>query len=262
MKIRVIVRRAALAALVGALLPAPASAQIGGLLKKKLKEKIVHTVVARDTTAEAPPADAPDGAEAQAPSVKKRAPGTAGPTFDEYNPEITPELLDRLEKLLAAQEAARTDVARRTARFLPEKAHHDCVSKLVVPGSPDYAAIAAELRAAAQKSSPEERQQALEAQGKHMQQLQEKRCGPNPIRQRDIRAAILDTAYKAALAGNGFTAQQYAVVLERLVPFCDAASGSASQLPAGVYSPLEVKTMQARCVRLAPALKRAASPWG
>lgn len=256
----------ALAALLGAAAPVPASAQIGGFIKRKLKEKIAQTVSGPDTTA-APAAaagtdEAQGGVANPVPRVKKRAPGTAGPTFNEYNPEITPELLDRLEKLLAAQQAARADVARRTARFLPKKAYDDCVSQLLMK-SPESPALMAELRAAAQKSSPEERQRAMEEYGKHMQKVQEAKCGPNPIRAQDIRAAMQDSANKAVLAGAGFTPLQYATVLERLVPFCDAAAsgGGAPKLPAGVYAPGEVSAMQPRCGKLAPALKKAASPW-
>lgn len=257
----------ALAALLGAAAPVPASAQIGGFIKRKLKEKIAQTVSGPDTTA-APVAaagsdEAQGGVATPAPRVKKRAPGTAGPTFNEYNLEITPGLLDRLEKLLAAQEAARADVARRTARFLPAKAHRDCVMQFMMK-SPESPALMAELRAAAQKSSPEERQRAMEEHGRRVQKATDAKCGPDPIRAQDIRSAMQDSANKAVLAAAGFTPLQYATVLERLVPFCDAAAaagGGAPKLPAGVYAPGEVSAIQPRCGKLAPALKKAASPW-
>ncbi len=111
-------RGAALVALFALVAPAPASAQLGGFLKKQLKNKIVHAVV--DSAVSKVMSQSDDSTSATA-TAGKAAPETpalpagarralAGMLPQGSNPggsmvEITPPVLDKLEKFLAAQKA-------------------------------------------------------------------------------------------------------------------------------------------------------------
>ncbi len=118
MKLLNAARGAALVALFALVAPAPASAQLGSFLKKQLKQKIVHAVVDSavskvmgqgEDSSSAATADGTGAPEAPAvPAAAGRA--LAGMLPKGSNPggsmvEITPPVLDKLEKFLAAQKA-------------------------------------------------------------------------------------------------------------------------------------------------------------
>ncbi len=89
------------AVLVGAL-PSAGSAQLGGFIKRKLKQKAVSTAVDTVVSKVAGPGDS--AAVKGAAGASARA---SGPTFDDNTLEITPAVLDRFQKVLSAQQGHR-----------------------------------------------------------------------------------------------------------------------------------------------------------
>lgn len=127
MKLMDAARGAALVALLALVAPAPASAQLGGFLKKQIKQKLVHTVVdsalnkIAGQRADSASEGKPDGDAAGAPvapatsNAARRALASVlnqGPIHDDNMIQITPGVLDKLEKFLAAQKADPEGAAR------------------------------------------------------------------------------------------------------------------------------------------------------
>lgn len=258
-----------LVAILAALAPAPASAQIGRFIKKRLKEKIAQTVIEAvvpgDTAAAAagnPQAPAP-GAEPAA-RGSKAAPGRAvkggtpvaapsGPAFNEYVLEMTPAVLDKLEQGLAAEAAERQANARVLARMRDTAAYEKCSRE--VSASPQGKKMMALLNSGDMSGY---QQAAIE-----VGQLQESRCGPPPSHYMTVRDGIANKTAQAAQKASGFQPRQYDILKERALPFCSLsapAPGGELKIPvrAGiflVYSPSEVQALSGRCGRLLPVLK-------
>jgi len=103
-RIRRAVRWVVLAAVLVGVLPSAGSAQLGGFIKRKLKQKAVSTAV--DTVV----SKVAGGGDSAAASVKASAGASAqvtGPAFDDNTLEITPAVLDRFEKVLSSQQGHR-----------------------------------------------------------------------------------------------------------------------------------------------------------
>jgi hypothetical protein len=109
--------------LVAAAIPAPAHAQLGGLIKKKVKEKAAQTIGRGDSAMTASP---DTSAPVAAGKAARTAPPRSGPRFTEYVLEITPELLDRLEKGLAAEEVVRQAIERKIGKVLSRDEYKKC----------------------------------------------------------------------------------------------------------------------------------------
>lgn len=109
MRIQIAARYGLLAVLIAGALPAPAEAQLGKFIRKKLKEAVVQTVA--DTVVGAVmPGGASSGPTAGG-TRRARSAAPAGPSFSEDQLEITPDLLDRLERGLTAETAERNAIA-------------------------------------------------------------------------------------------------------------------------------------------------------
>ena len=105
MKIQTMARYAVFALLVAGLAPAPAEAQLGKFIKRRLKQAIVQAVADTVIASVAPgSATAEVASGGDAPRAHKAGPAS-GPAFDEYLLEIEPDLLDRLERALTAEAA-------------------------------------------------------------------------------------------------------------------------------------------------------------
>ncbi len=194
MRIARMLRWAALAAVMTAVLPSPGSAQLGRLIKKKLREAIAEaTVTSNAAGTTAAKADSEQSlAAALAPALATieagRAAAAAGPVFDDNLLEISGAVLARLEQAISAQYAHQEATGKRNT---------------------------------------------------------------------------LD-ALDAALTARRLTKEQYALLKERLYPFCfdlNAArpAGESFRIPDGsvfyVYSKAEVAALRASCARLAPMLR-------
>jgi hypothetical protein len=255
------------AMLVAAAIPAPAHAQLGGLIKKKVKEKVAQTIT-RDSARTAPPdTSAPDAAGKAA----RTGPPRPGPRFTEYVLEITPELLDRLEKGLAAEEVVRQEIERKIGKVLSRDEYKKC--EAAVLRGPEGQKVYEQSRDLANGDTTYERiQKASQELARRMEQVVEPKCGLQPRKAEEIREQHADSVEAAAPAASGLTRLQLTIVKERILPLCAAtqavaAAASEVRVQAGaqgnanpiyyVYTPNEVNALQPRCAKLVSALRTA-----
>ena len=243
-----LLRRTALALMLASVIPAPASAQIGAI-KKKMKDKISQAL------------GADSGSKAAPGTSSARAPA-AGLVFDDNVLEITPALLDRLEKGLAAEQAD-----RKTAPKLLFGADYDRC-KEALERSPEYQKEYHEF-IARYGDLPESRQpEALKENMKRQDAQLRAQCGP-PFAEADkLQFSLPRRAVEAGQTAAALTPRQYAIIKERIMPLCEAtetAAGPGAQLQVPkkgstshvffAYKPTEVEAIRPRCANLAAALR-------
>lgn len=271
---------AAMAAMIVAMgSPSPAAAQLGGL-KKKLKAKLMEAVVEQATAAVSPKADTAvvypgAGSEAMAvahaganPVVKKPVPGAParpGPTFTDFLLEMTPELLDRFAKGLAAEQAVRQDIERIVGKQLPREQYDQCFQAVVASpeGQKLYMSASDLINGDA---SQEQLRAASQELARRFEVLSKPKCGLDPMKAQEVREAHRVRLQEAAPSATGLTVLQLSILKERILPFCAAvdalvkAAGEA-RLSAGaeaifwVYGEAEAAALQPRCASLMPVLR-------
>lgn len=258
MKAITLLRYATLAALLAGALPAPAAAQFGSL-KRKLKEKIIMTAVekavGKDSSSAssnpATPGAAPNGAT----RARKGAPAPQGPTFDAYLLQITPDVLDRLERALAAEIAARNAAIEQPKKLLSSEDYDRC--KGTISTTPEGQKAHAQYMATWQDGTPEEQQNAMNVLGQRLNEAVLKRCGPDPraVGRPQGSKDLYARKQKAGEDAFGLGERQYALVKERVHPFC-ASQATAVQV-GFVYTPTEIAAMTPRCGKLVKLLQSA-----
>lgn len=257
MRISRMISGAALAAmLIGAAAPASAAAQIGKLIKGKVKEKVVQTVIETG----AGPDTIPEGARVSPPG--------AGRLFNENTLEITSELLDRVEKGLAAEEAVRQEVERKIGKVLGREEYDQC--EAAVLRGPEGMKVYEQARnLATGDTSYEHITKASEELARRMEAVIEPKCGLEPSKAEGIRSQHAERIAAAGPEASGLTPIQLSIMKERILPLCTAAPAVAAaagevRVPAGeeaatnpiyyVYTPGEVDALQPRCEALRSAL--------
>jgi len=184
------------------------------------------------------------------------------PAFSESVLEITPTVLDRLAKALAAELAARKSASSAAAEPTPTgqrtpKEYEECQQAMM--RGPEYAQLAQEYGAAAQgKQKDAKAREAADELMAKLAALTEKTCGPDPAvaAGKQNLANRLREAEKAAAGAYGFTVRQFAVLKERVSPLC--LSDPAPPSPDGlrvkgygsatfVYTASEVAALRPRC---------------
>ena len=183
------------------------------------------------------------------------------PAFSETVLELTPAVLDRLAKALAAEEESRRSSAAAagpTAGAQKTKQEYDECQQSLMKG-PEYAQLLQEYPGATTGRSKDAsaREAAQEFMTK-LAALTEKTCGPDPAHTRekqDLARRLREAETKAAERG-GFTIRQYAVLKERVTPLC--LSDPVPPSPDGlrikgvgsasfVYTAAEVAALRPRC---------------
>jgi len=171
--------------------------------------------------------------------------------------EMTEPVLDRFARGLAAEQADRAQLAQRLAAAVktPEQ-YQQCSTQWVM--SPTGQAAMQKLSAASAD------QTAATAAVNEMKATLERVCGPDPSERSRMQNDAQGHATAAGIAAGGFTPREYAVIKERVVPFCraqDAASGDGDvRLPGRgtnvyfVYTPAEAAALRTRCGALMQAL--------
>lgn len=176
---------------------------------------------------------------------------------------MTPENLDRLSKGLAAEEAARKALAAKAPKTKSPGEYDQC--RTGVLSGPDAMKLMEDFGAASQKAGSDTAAlvKAAEAMQKGMDALVEKRCGPDPAAGRSSAQERQREMADAAARDAGLTPRQYAVLKERVTPFC-ALGGAAGKegarikAPGGaywVYTAAEVSALGPRCAALTKALR-------
>lgn len=239
----------ALVAGLAAVVPASASAQVGGLIKKKVKEKVGQAVAGPDTAA--------------ARSASQAAPG---PVFNDHVLAITPGVLDRVERALAAEAVAREENDRRVGKVLEPEEYESCRQR--VAGSPKaQEMMEAQLQVLGDETSTQEaRERALQEMATRLEALTEPECGLEPHKAEKLRSELAPRVPAAAEQASGLTDLQLSILKERILPFCvepgaAAAAAGERRIPGEtdtvfyVYSPTEVEALRPRCGTLLEALQ-------
>jgi hypothetical protein len=191
---------------------APAEAQIRERIKRATAAKAASAVAERAL-----------GGSAETPG----APGS--PRFDEAVIEITPDLLERFTAGLAAESAEREEIPR-LRRALPEPEEHDrCLDGL--ERDPTYQSL---MRRADDSAADDDafREYIVE------------KCG-------DDETSLQERPARMGRKAAGLTTRQYAVLKERVVPFCS----NPGRTGGFVYSRTEAEALRPRCDALLPVLR-------
>ncbi len=265
MRMTSLLRAAGLAVVLAIALPAPASPQLGKWVKKAIKQKIAdkveQTVLGPDSSS--PPA--PAGGRTGASRVTKGTSAPAAPVSDEYNIDLTSDVLDKVEKGLAAEEADRKLAAQEAAKILSKDAYDKCMQRgLASPeGQKVYQAYTATLHGTDQELMAQSEERNRVAQ--QMEEFFTGRCGPGGSKADDVRSELMRRPEKTGQEASGLSEYRYGRLKERIVPFCSlpqppapVASGQ-TRVPAGtgfgaglfyVYTPAEIAVLQPRCAKL------------
>lgn len=227
---------------------APAEAQIGGIAKKA-RQKVSEAVTGQPQ-----------------PQAATQEEASTSP-YGESVLEMTPAVLDRFERALAAEEAQRQEVERRVAELPTSEAYQQCMVQLMM--SPDGQRLNEAMmdKAAAYSADPGNAEASAayqRAQDEYTAAIHE-RCGTNPDEfEVSELPALLDAAEAAGWEAGGFTDVQYGILKERVTPLCgvaDSVGPGELRLPGmgqnifWVYSALEVESLLPRCSALGPRVK-------
>ena len=246
------------------LAPAAAEAQFGGLGNR------VRRAV-QEATAERPaqPAEPTAGAEAAAADAASAAAPAAGKSpYNDHVLQITPELLDRLALGLGAEAADRAEAAKTLAAIPTREEYDQCVAAAYV--NPAGQPLVADMRAKGEAfvANPSDAaaaaayQQAQQAYNAHVRQ----QCGPPASELAAQQQELQQRPEKSGASAAGLTADQYAILKERVLPLCGmAAAGDGEVRIPGegkeiywVYSQAEVATLRPRCGQLLPLVQASA----
>jgi len=246
MRITRVLARVALTTGLATALPAPAAAQLGGLIKK-VTTKVAQTVAGPDTTAAG------------------IATAAAGPVYNEHVLEMTPAVLDRLEKAMAAETAVLDQGAQRIGKVLSPDEYNRCKQQVIM--EPDGQKLSAELvRQLDGSKTQQQMEKAMQDAATRLEALLEPKCGLEPAKAERLQNTLAETAATAAENASGLNGIQLSILKERILPFCTpvapvAASAGPVRIATEeaaifwVYSPAEVKALQPRCSRLIAALQ-------
>jgi hypothetical protein len=228
--------------------PTPTSAQVGRFIKKKMKEKVEQTVAVPDSAA----------ANSAAPVSSAR-----GPVFTSDVLEITPELLDRLEKAWAAKANAREENARGPGKVLPPEEYQSCKERAL--GSPEGQRVTQEmLQLMGEATTQEQMQRAMEEANKRMEAFLEPECGLEPYKADHARVELARRVATAGEEASGLTDRQLSILEERILPLCTVtgiADADGVRIPTEdsdifyVYTPSEVEALRPRCGKLVEVLQ-------
>ncbi|HEU0053245.1 MAG TPA: hypothetical protein VFQ39_08705 [Longimicrobium sp.] len=174
--------------------------------------------------------------------------------------EMTAPVLDRFERALAAESADLAQLAQRIAAVKTPEQHSQCTVTWVQ--SAEGQAMYEKLNAASSGSDPSR----MTALAEEIKGAMEKACGPDPSERQRIQNDAPAHAQEAAVAAGEFNARQYAVLKERVVPFCRnaaaAEAGGDVQLPGSgrnvfwVYTAAEAEALRGRCAALMQSLQK------
>lgn len=219
----------------------PAHAQLGGL--RRAAQRAAQGAAGTPTPAATQQAQAPASASSRV---------NTGDVL-----EMTAPVLDRFQRGLAAEQADRAQLARQLAASVktPEQ-YQQCSTQWVM--SPAGQAAMQKLSAASAD------QTAATTAVNEMKAALARVCGLDPSERSRMQSDAQGHATAAGVAAGGFTAREYAVIKERVVPFCraqDAAAGDGDvHLPGRgtnvyfVYTPAEAAALRTRCGALMQAL--------
>jgi len=237
------------------LVPVPAQAQFGDMLKKAAKDKVKEKV-----------AGGGEAKPAATPAAEKGSRARGGEAKSPYNSwvlEMTPEVLDRFAVAIVEENRVRDSLVallNRKPEF--ERKHAECVQRI----SQDEKMQGYMSKLGDDKLTQAQKQKAMTDMNDYMVTT----CGEqhrNPATEAEdaLRRGAFTEA--AAKAGSFASKGQYGVVPERILPLCRsgvAAGEGSAQVPGDgtnifyVYSEAEVAALHPRCAEFVKLLKESA----
>jgi hypothetical protein len=164
--------------------------------------------------------------------------------------ELTAPVLDRFGQAVAAYEADLAQQAQRLSSLKTPEQMAQC--QLDFYNSEAGQAVYAKLNAAAESGDYAR----MTAVGEEVKTALTNACG-DPEEGERIRSGASEHAQQAAIAAGGFTAREFALIQERIVPFCRAAASLPAdgdvRLPGEgrdifwVYTAAEAAALRERC---------------
>lgn len=237
---------AAVVALLIALAPVPATAQLGKLVKKAKQAAGIEKV---DSSAAAA-----TGTTAAAKPIRVR---------DEDR--ITETSLAKFERSLALEKKFLEDEAKALATVKTKDQYAGCQqsSMLSGEGKKAYDLYMADVAKAGE--STEAMIKASQTFTDRTQAILLAKCGIDPVAARDRKASIAFNAERHAAEQGGLGAKGYAMMKERVIPFCAATaeqrgggdvrlSGSGSGIYF-VYHQSEADLLAPKCAAIAPLIQ-------
>ncbi|HEX6040336.1 hypothetical protein [Longimicrobium sp.] len=231
------VRAAALCAVLTLSVSTAAHAQLGGL--RRAAGRAAGAVAGTPSVQAAPPAAA--------------QPSTTAPVNRGDVLEMTAPVLDRFHAAMRAERADLGQLAQRLGGLKTPEQYAQC--QLDFYNSEAGQAVYARLNAAAESNDYAR----MTAVAEEVKAALARACG-DPEEGDRIRREAPEHALQAGLAAGGFSAREYALIKERVVPFCEASAAGAVQgevrLPGDginvfwVYTAAETAALRERCPTL------------
>lgn len=223
-------------------LPAPADAQLGGLKKKVAK------AVAGATGAET---------EAAAPAAS----GNTRSPYNEWVLEMTDEVLDRVEKGLVAESARRREVVAMLEKQPSREEYEQCQARAAM--LPEMQKLIEEYMADMEKANGNNDaiMKVAERMDARSKAFYARECGE--VLGSDRIQELQKESESIGAGAAGMTDRQYAIVKERIAPFCTAGDqmvrdGAGATVPGDgedyVYSAAEIEALTPRCDVLGKAI--------
>lgn len=244
MSLRSIYRAAAVCAALAVSVAAPAHAQLGGL--RRAAARAAAGAVANSPANPASP-------------VNQQAPASSRVNTGDVL-EMTAPVLDRFQRALAAEAADRAGLAQRLAAVKTPQQYNQCAMQWYQ--SPAGQAEYQKLSAASQSTD----QATILAAGNALKAALERACGVDPSERSNIESNAPAHAEAAGVAAGEFNGRQYAVIKERVIPFCRASAQAAGdadvRLPGSgssvfwVYTAAEATALRGRCTGLMQAIDK------
>jgi hypothetical protein len=246
MRSRIFFSAAALCAVMAASVSTPAHAQFGAV--RRAAQRAVGGAV------QGTPATQPSGMPAPASQASAASQVNRGVVL-----ELTPEVLDRFGRALAAYETHLDSIARALAGLKGPEEYMQC--QLDWFNSDAGQAMFAKLTAASESGDYAR----ITAAGEENRASLARACGPDAQQRDEMEMEASNGAEAAALAAGGFEMREFAVIQERVVPFCRAAAqtGGGDVRIAGegrnvfwVYTATEAAALNGRCAALLAGLEK------
>jgi len=174
--------------------------------------------------------------------------------------ELTTPVLDRFQRALDAERADLAQLAQRLGTIKTPEEYAEC--QLAWFQSAEGQAAYAKFNTVAAG----EDLAATTAAAEELKGVLDRACGQDPAMRGQIELDAPAQAERAALAAGEFTAREFAMIKERLVPFCRVSAAAAEagdgdvRLPGDgrdiywVYTAAEAAALRERCGTLMEAL--------
>lgn len=200
------------AACMSVVTPCTADAQLGGLIKKKVKEAI------KPPEKPSEPAPAPAGKSTN--GAAKDGGGAGLPAIQNGVLMISSETIARVTRGLDSETVMLADFHKVLAKYPTREQYEQCKQKVIM--SPEGQKIALRMANAPQNMTPEQSRALITQMNLDVEALQKKACPLDPNDWTDYkRSERIKQIHEKAASGGGLSEYEYSILVERLVFYCE-----------------------------------------